>query len=177
MPLFRTMALNAIKRKENFEKEKDLVATYKNRLEAGGQLLTAEETSEMVMGITNPFRAIGSAKNFLKLYSHHIGKTKLSVTDDKVSMIMDRLKEATGASPGILFKFAKQKISGARQSIASNRKIVKRVQKETGIEDWRGSRPPHGRIFGGWRGGTQHEVKKSLTMQDFDNILREVLYK
>ena len=47
--------------------------------------------------------------------------------------------------------------------------------KEKGISEYRGSRPPHGRIFGGWKGGIKYDIKNTVNDKDMSKFLNEVL--
>lgn len=169
--IFNIMAMQALNKKENA----DLVEHYMGELEADGKLLTTEEIGGLVMGVSNPFRAIGSAKNFIKIYGHHKGWKghKLDVDNSTIQNILDRVSKATGVSIGSLAKFAQQKISGAKSAIKANREISLKHG-----ERFRKSKGARTKVFGGWQGGkSAGPGGKSLTMKDFDDILREELYK
>ena len=136
--------------------------------------LTDEELFNMVAGVANPFRAVGSAKNFMRIVGHIKGwkGDNLDIPMETAKRILKRVSMATDTPIGRLTKFAQQK--AVSPSVKSNRKQSMEYFKERGHYP----RTVEGnRFIGGWQGGkSAGKAGKSITRLDFDNILREELY-
>jgi hypothetical protein len=134
--------------------------------------LTDEELFNMVAGVTNPFRAVGSAKNFVKIFGYVKGwrDHNLDIPMETAKRILKRVSMATDTPIGSLIKFAKDKL--VSPAVKKNRKIaLERLERHKKGE------AVNTRLFGGWKGGkSAGEAGKAITRSDFDNILREELY-
>jgi ribosomal protein L17 len=141
--------------------------------------MTQEDLMMMVSGYVSPFSTIKAAKSYFNLVGGVKGwrgyKLPSWFSKNQANEIIEKTSVATGIPKGKLLKFAEQKISGAKSSIKENRQIVSKVMKERGIKDWKGSKPPHGRIFGGWKGGIKYDIKGTINDKDMNRFLNEVL--
>ena len=136
--------------------------------------LTDEELFNMVAGVTNPFRAVGSAKNFVKIFGYVKGwrDHNLDIPMETAKRILKRVSMSTKTPIGSLIKFAKEKL--VSPAVKKNRKYAVEYFKKHG----KYPRTIEGnRFVGGWEGGTKMpKGGKSIGRLDFDNIIREELY-
>ena len=145
--------------------------------------MSMEEVLEMTMpvgaGYLSPFSTLKAAKSYFNLVGGIKGwrgyKLPSWFSKDQAKEIIEKVSRATGVPKGKLLKFAEQKMSGAKPAIKKNRQVVLKKMKEKGISEYRGSRPPHGRIFGGWKGGIKYDIKNTVNDKDMSKFLNEVL--
>ena len=156
-----------------------LIPAGKNIFGQPTESIAQEDLMMMVAGYVSPFSTIKAAKSYFNLVGAVKGwkgfKLPSLFSKSQANQIIEKTSVATGVPKGKLLKFAEQKISGAKPSIKENRQIVSKVMKERGIKDWKGSKPPHGRIFGGWKGGIKYDIKNTVNDKDMSRFINEVI--
>ena len=170
---------DSIVNKWNREESEVLIPAGENIFGQPTEPMTQEDLMMMVSGYVSPFSTIKAAKSYFNLVGGVKGwrgyKLPSWFSKNQANEIIEKTSVATGVPKGKLLKFAEQKISGAKPSIKENRQIVSKVMKESGIKDWKGSKPPHGRIFGGWKGGIKYDIKNTVNDKDMSRFLNEAI--
>ena len=161
------------------EESEFLIPAGKNIFGQPTEPVTQEDLSMMVTGYTSPFRTLKAAKFYVKLMGNLKDWRGYNLpswfSKKQATHVVEKVSEITGVPPGKLLRFANQKISGSKPAIKENRRHVAKYLKETGEEELRGSQPPHGRIFGGCKGGAKHDIKNTVNDKDINRILNEVM--
>ena len=165
--------------KWNKDESEVLFPAGKNIFGQPTEAMTREDLLMTVTGYVSPFSTIKAAKSYFNLVGAVKGwkgfKLPSLFSKSQANQIIEKTSVATGVPKGKLLKFAEQKISGAKPSIKENRQIVSKVMKERGLKDWKGSKPPHGRIFGGWKGGIKYDIKNTVNDKDMSRFLNEAI--
>jgi hypothetical protein len=142
------------------------------------QPVTKEELMMIVAGTISPFSTVGAAKSFVNIWGAVKGwrgyKLPSWFTKNQANKIIQKTSDATGVPKTKLLRFAEQKVAGDKPSIKSNRQFREKIYKEKG-KHAKGSRPPHGQLFGGWKGGAKHKIKKSVSELDMSRFLKETI--
>jgi len=140
--------------------------------------MTKKDLMMMAAGMISPFSTVGAAKSFEIMWGAVKGWRGYNlpnwITKNQANKIIQKTSDATGVPKTKLLRFAKERISGEKPSIKSNRELREQIYKETG-KHAKGSKPPHGQLFGGWRGGAKHEIKKSVSDLDMSRFLKETI--
>tara|TARA_R100000501_G_C2555475_1_gene68301 strand:+ start:46 stop:609 length:564 start_codon:yes stop_codon:yes gene_type:complete len=165
--------------KWNDEESEVLIPAGKNIFGQSTEPVTQEDLSMMVAGYASPFSTLKAAKSYVNLVGGLKGWKGYEFpswfSKGQATQIIEKVSGVTGVPKGKLLKFAEQKISGSKSAIKENRQIVSKVMKERGLKDWKGSKPPHGRIFGGWKGGIKYDIKNTVNDKDMNRFLNEVI--
>ena len=125
--------------------------------------------------ISGPFRTAKSARWFYNLWGAlkkwRGYKLPTGLSESQAKIIIQKTSDATGIPKGKLSKFAKEKVSGTRKSIAENRKI-----SLSHGEKFRKARGQDTKLFGGWKGGTKYkDIKNSIGDKDMSRFLNEAI--
>ena len=140
------------------EESEVLIPAGKNIFGHPTEPVSREDLMMMVAGYVSPFSTVKAAKSFVNLWGAvkqwRGYKLPSWFSKSQANQIIQKTSDATGVPKTKLLRFAKQKVSGDKPSIKENRKLRKEFYKEKG-KHLKGSRPPHGQLFGGWKGGAK----------------------
>ena len=96
---------------------------------------TTQDISELVAGVANPFRAVGSANTFKAVVGHIRGWKgyKLDISKKKAKGVLKRVSMDTGISTSDLIKFAKKWKKGKK--FDKSNKIIERFDFDNIIRE------------------------------------------
>jgi|TARA_R110002020_G_C15890203_1_gene739999 hypothetical protein len=160
------------------EESEVLIPAGKNIFGQPTEPMTKKDMMMMAAGMVSPFSTVGAAKSFVNIWAAVKGWRGYNLpswmTKNQANKIIQKTSNATGVPKTKLLRFAKERVSGEKPSIKTNREFREGFYKERG-KHAKGSRPPHGQLFGGWKGGAKHEIKKSVSELDMARFLKETI--